>query len=447
MRESSRIEYKRQLNGNFEKEAVAFLNSREGGVIYIGIEDSGELYGVLDVDDVQIKIKDRLKNNIQPSVMGLFDVIHEVRENKDIVRVNIAGGLEKPYYLKKYGMTGKGCFMRVGSASEPMPQKMIDELYSGRTRSSIGKIRSPRQDLTFEQLKIYYNEAGFELNDKFAADLELLTSSGEYNYAGYLLADSNGNSIKVAKYAGLDRVDLIENNEYGYCSLVKAAKYVLDKLELENPTFSRITYKKRINNRLWDHVAVREAVINALIHNDYSNGVPPKFEIFDDRQEITSAGGTILGINEDEFFDGFSNPRNQGLMRIFKDLDMVEQLGSGMPRILKAYPKECFRFTQNFLRITFPMNPDAINLLNAEDEAATKAVITDDASGSEKSSEYKINHLIGLMSENPNITTYEIADELNISTRMVEKYLSQLKEKGIIVRVGGRKTGHWEVLE
>ncbi|WP_052300879.1 ATP-binding protein [Methanoplanus limicola] len=304
---------------------------------------------------------------------------------------------------------------------------------------------------TFLAIWVYYNEAGFELNDKFAANLELLTSSGEYNYAGYLLADSNGNSIKVAKYAGLDRVDLIENNEYGYCSLVKAAKYVLDKLELENPTFSRITYKKRINKRLWDHVAVREAIINALIHNDYSNGVPPKFEIFDDRLEITSAGGTILGINEDEFFDGFSNPRNQELMRIFKDLDMVEQLGSGMPRILKAYPKECFRFTQNFLRITFPMSPDAIKLLNAEDEAATKAVITDDASGSEKSSEksseYKIDHLIGLMSENPNITTYEIADELNISTRMVEKYLSQLKEKGIIVRIGGRKTGHWEVLE
>ncbi|WP_083824981.1 AlbA family DNA-binding domain-containing protein [Methanoplanus limicola] len=156
MRESSRIEYKRQLNDNFEKEVVAFLNSREGGVIYIGIEDSGELYGVLDVDDVQLKIKDRLKNNIQPSVMGLFDVIHEVRDDKDIVRINIAGGPEKPYYLKKYGMTGKGCFMRVGSASEPMPQRMIDEFYSGRTRSSIGKIRSPRQDLTFEQLKIYY---------------------------------------------------------------------------------------------------------------------------------------------------------------------------------------------------------------------------------------------------------------------------------------------------
>jgi len=175
MRESNRIEYKRQLNDGLEKEAVAFLNSREGGVIYIGIDDSGAVFGVSDSDDVQLKIKDRLKNNIQPSVMGLFDVIHEIRENTDIIRINVACGSEKPYYLKKYGMTDRGCFIRVGSASEPMPQRMIDEFYSRRIRDSIGKIRSPRQDLSFEQLRIYYQEKGFSLGDKFSANLELLT--------------------------------------------------------------------------------------------------------------------------------------------------------------------------------------------------------------------------------------------------------------------------------
>ncbi len=152
---SNRIEYKRQLNNGLEKEAVAFLNSREGGIIYIGIDDSGEVFGVFDPDDTRLKIKDRLKNNIQPSVMGLFDVIHEVRENTDIIRINVASGSEKPYYLKKYGMTDRGCFIRVGSASEPMPQRMIDEFYSGRIRHSIGKIRSPRQALSFHHLPVF----------------------------------------------------------------------------------------------------------------------------------------------------------------------------------------------------------------------------------------------------------------------------------------------------
>ncbi len=447
MGESNRVEYKRQLNDGLEKEVVAFLNYREGGVIYIGVEDSGDAFGVLNSDGVQLKIKDRLKNNIRPSVMGLFDVIHEVRGNKDIIRINIASGSEKPYYLKKYGMTDKGCFIRVGSASEPMPQRMIEEYFSGRIRNSIGKIRSPRQDLTFEQLKIYYNEAGFDLGDKFAANLELLTDSKEYNYAGYLLADSNGNSVKVAKYAGLDRVNLIESNEYGYCSLVKAAKLVLDKLDLENPTATRITYKERINKRLWDNVALREAVINAMIHNDYSNEIPPKFEIFDDRLEITSSGGLILGINEDEFFEGYSNPRNKELMRIYKDLGMVEQLGSGLPRILNVYPKECFKFTANFLRITLPVNPVVMGRLEADKKADMATDVSSSEKMSEKMSEKTESSILQLLLITPDLTIFDIADELKVTTRTVERNLSKLKKEGKIVRVGGRKTGHWEIFD
>ena len=114
-------------------------------------------------------------------------------------------------------MSERGCFVRIGSASEPMPVRMIEELFARRTRNSIGRIKAPRQDLSFEQLKIYYNEADFELSKQFASNLELLTEADEYNYAAYLLADKNGNSIKVAKYAGADRVDLIESN--GICVL------------------------------------------------------------------------------------------------------------------------------------------------------------------------------------------------------------------------------------
>ncbi|MDD5699379.1 MAG: ATP-binding protein [Victivallaceae bacterium] len=241
---------------------------------------------------------------------------------------------------------------------------MIEELFSSRTRNSIGKIKAPRQDLSFEQLKIYYDESGLHLGDKFASNLELLTEAGEYNYAGYLLADKNGNSIKVAKYAGKDRIDLIESNEYGYYSLIKAAKQVLDKLDLENKTATKITSKERIDTRLWNAVALREAVTNAIIHNDYSNEIPPKFEIFSDRLEITSAGGIPQGLDQDEFFEGYSVPRNKEFMRIFKDLEMVEYLGSGLPRILKVYSKDCFVFSANFLRIIFPITPDSINEAN-----------------------------------------------------------------------------------
>lgn len=96
-----------------------------------------------------------------------------------------------------------------------------------------------------------------------------------------------------------------------------------------------------------------EAVINAIVHNDYSREAPPKFEIFADRIEITSACALPEGLTSAEFFEGYSIPRNKELMRVFKDLEMVEHLGSGLPRITEFYGPECFRFTENFLRITF----------------------------------------------------------------------------------------------
>ena len=352
--ETNRIEYKQELTDDLEKEAVAFLNYPEGGVLYIGIEKTGTAIGVIDIDSDMLKIKDRLKNNITPSCMGLFDIATENIDSRDVIKITFASGPEKPYYIKKLGMSEKGTFIRVGTAAEPMPVKMIESLFAKRIRNSIGKIKSPNQNLTFEQLKIYYEGANKALNQQFASNLELLSEEGQYNYVAYLLADLNGMSMKVAKYEGVDRVDLMENNEYGYCSLVKATKQVLDKINVENKTLARITPKEREEKRLWNSVALREAVINAIVHNDYTSEIPPKFEFFDDRIEITSFGSLPQGMTEKEFFEGYSVPRNKELMRVFRDLDLVEHLGSGIPRILRSYGKECFKFTENFLRMTFP---------------------------------------------------------------------------------------------
>ena len=178
MTETNRIEYKQELTKalDLEKEVIAFLNYHEGGFIYIGIDKHGTIVGISDMDGDMLKIKDRLKNNILPSCMGLFDVRADKKEGIDIIKITVASGSEKPYYKRKYGMSEKGCFIRNGTAADPMPQKMIDDLFAKRTRNSIGKIRSHRQDLSFEQLKIYYETKGLNLTDKFAKDFDLYVS-------------------------------------------------------------------------------------------------------------------------------------------------------------------------------------------------------------------------------------------------------------------------------
>ena len=166
MSETNRIEYKRELTSelDIEKEVVAFLNYKEGGYIYIGIDKDGSTVGVNDVDDCMLRLKDRIKHNISPSAMGLFDIAEEQKDGRSIIKVTVASGIEKPYFKTKYGMTPRGAYLRVGTSAEPMPQEQIDRLFAMRTRNSIGRIVSNRQDLSFEQLRIYYDERGKRLN-------------------------------------------------------------------------------------------------------------------------------------------------------------------------------------------------------------------------------------------------------------------------------------------
>ena len=446
MPETNRIEYKRELSDGLEKEVIAFLNYREGGILYIGIDKNENVYGLADSDGDQLKIKDRLKNNIRPSALGLFDIASEERTGKDILKIIIASGPEKPYHLKKYGMSEKGCFIRMGSSAEPMSQKMIDELFAKRTRNSISKIKAGRQDLSFGQLKIYYEEAGYNLGKAFAKNLELLTEDGAFNYAGYLLADKNNTSIKVAKYSGKTRTDLIESNEYGHECLVKATKQVIDKIAVENRTTTKITAKERQQTNLWNPIALREAIINAFVHNDYTNEITPKFEIFADRIEITSAGGLPEGLSKQEFFEGFSVPRNKELMRIFKDLELVEQLGSGIPRILEHYGKESFSFSDNFLRMTFVAKETTVEdggqiggVMGGQKGGAIGGVIDSSEALTKRQKE-----VLKLIAANTSITYNEIAEALSINESAVGKHITAIKNKGFLVRQGETR-GYWEI--
>lgn len=364
--ETNRIENKEQLNDDFEQEVIAFLNYREGGSIFVGIKKNGKVVGIDNVDQIQLQIKDRIKNNIQPSTLGLFDVIVEIIEDKEVIKVVISSGTEKPYYLRKKGMCPAGCYIRIGSSKEQMTTEMIDNLYARRVRNSLNKIESPRQDLTFKQLKIYYEGQGNTITNNFERNLELVMENEKYNYNGYLLADENGTSIKVARYAGTNKVDLLENYEFGYCSLIKATQSVIDKMTVENKRAAKITSKTRIEKTLVDSKALKEAIINAMVHNDYSSGIPPVFEIFSDRFTITSYGGLPQEITQEDFFNAVSAPRNKELMRVFKDVDLVEQLGSGMERIMSVYDKSIFEFLPNFLRINFYFDKEVLKYLDTD---------------------------------------------------------------------------------
>ena len=356
--EDVRNEFKVKLTDKFEEEVISFLNTN-GGNIYIGINDKGDIVGINGkIDLLQRTIKDRIKDNIMPSTLGLYDVVTLEENGKKYIKVIIAHGSEGPYYIKGMGMTPDSCFIRVGSSIQSMPYDMINNRVNKRTRTSLRNIVSPKQNLTFSQLKIYYEEKGFNINNNFLKQLDLYTDDGKYNYNAYLLADNNTVSIKFGKYAGTNAVDLIENEDFGNCSLIKATKNILNKIEIENKIFTKIEYPERKEIKMYDFVAVREAIVNAIVHNDWSNEYAPKFEMFSDRLVISSNGGIQPSTTKEEFLEGYSLPKNKELMKVFNDLDLVEQMGTGIIRILQSYDKKSFEFFPNFIRVTFPFNKD-----------------------------------------------------------------------------------------
>ena len=382
--ETNRIENKEQLNEDFEQEVIAFLNYKEGGIIYVGINKNGQVVGVEDVDLTQLQIKDRIKNNIQPSTLGLFDVTVETIDNKEVIKVIISSGTEKPYYLRKKGRTPEGCYIRVGSSKERMTERMIDDMYAKRIKNTLKEIDSPRQELTFNQLKIYYEEHGLKLNDNYLQNLDLLTSEGKYNYNAFLLADENNVSIKLVKYVGTNKLELLENLEFGNRCLITATQRILDRLYFENTTYAKIEYFGRKEQEKIDSKALKEAVINAIVHNDYSYGNSPIIELYSDRIEITSAGGLPQELSQEEFLEGVTAPRNKELIRVFKDVDLIENIGSGVLRILDAYDKSCFKFMEHFLRVSFNYKE---NPFEYEDTAKTKS----SKLGSKKSSKLAVS--------------------------------------------------------
>jgi len=371
--ETNRIEFKRELTGDLEKDVVAFLNA-EGGQIHFGVCDDG-------------------------SIMGI----------------------------------------------------------------SLASVVSRHQDLSFSQLKIYYEGHGKVLNQQFAKTLDLTLSDGKSNQLAYLFADTNSVSIRVAKWWGKDKLQLRENEDYGECSLVKAMQKVLDKFDIENITLARKRgMKTREEIRIVDVPSLRELIINAFAHNDYSNGDTPIFDIYSDRFEITSYGGLVSGMTIEEFFGGVSRPRNLEIMRIFKDMEYVERLGSGIPAIEKKYERGIFHFSNSVIRFVLPFTNVKDIARQAKSTSKNGMTTTSKPQDNRKTTtskpqekgmkttskgQEKAETIFSILATTPTASVSTIATKLSLSIKSVRRQIDKLKSAGRIRRIGPDKGGHWEIIK
>lgn len=421
------------LNDKLEKEVVSFLNSDLGGTILIGISYDGAVPGIDSCDKVLPLVMDRLRVNISPTCLGLVDAVSCESNGKTFIKVIIARGTDKPYYLRLVGMSPAGCFMRKDGVIKQMDSETVKELSEKKDMSALKNIVSPLgSDLSFAQLRIYYEEKGIKHLDDIKKALDLYEIEGRLNYAAYLLSDGNMVSFNVIKYEGTDRSMVVEDNDYGKCSLLRAADKILQKLEVENRTFTVSTSGGREVRYLLEKNALKEAVINAILHNDYSRDIMPKIEIFCDRIEISSFGVLPKDLNKDIFFEGRPMPRNRELVRVFKDLGFSGEAGSGVEIIAGRYGPEVFCFTESGLTVILPFNLDFVNA-GKKDQVTEKPFIR------------TREKIIEILKKDPFSTAGKVAYLTGVSQKAIEWHFKKMTDSGILKREGSRKTGKWKI--
>jgi predicted HTH transcriptional regulator len=184
-----------------------------------------------------------------------------------------------------------------------------------------------------------------------------------------------------------------------------------------------------------------------VVHNDFTREVPPVIEFYSDRLSITSYGGLVEGLSVEEFFAGRSMPRNREIMRIYRDLDLVEQLGSGMNRILSAYSPDVFKISDNFLEVCFPIEGSLeFSKKGTPDEIPVKMAAAKKW-GEKYGEKWGENEkaVLECMEQDRKVSILAISDKTGLSPSGVEKILSRFKKRGILRRIGPAKGGYWEI--
>ena len=438
--ESNELELKEKLNDKFVREAVAFLNA-DGGKIIIGVSDNGEVVGVDNIDETLKQISNIIMDNIEPVANDCIKPEILFDDGKVLVSVTISKG-EKPIYcIKKYGFSSIGCPIRIGTTCREMTEEQIEARYQQKFLNNDLLIEAPTnlKQLSFHSLKQFYLDKGYRLNDDtFETNLYLISKSGDYNVMGELLSDNNRYSMIFVKFSGTGKASISQRTDYGKRSLLFAYEQLMNRISSENICLSDTTTRPRQDKYLFDYNCVNEAVINAIVHNDWTIS-EPQVSYYSNRLEILSHGGLPHGLKEDEFFRGISRPRNQKLMKIFSDLDIVDHTGHGIPTIVEKYGRSVFEISASYIMVTIPFDDDVVRETSFQN-VGKNIGIYDDVNKTEEA-------ILKSILRNPKASQVAIAAEISKTPKTVERNLSGLVKKGYVIRQGSKRSGQWIVVK
>ncbi len=383
-RESETIELKEIVVDEIKKEIIAFANC-DGGTLYIGVQDDGTVVGVDDPDGVSLQISNMVRDAIR---------------------------------------------------------RMIKETDGDRFEA----MRCLNQELTFEAAKKEFELRNIEFGPQHMRTLKLVDQDNLYSNLGLLLSDQCVHTIRVAVFQGTDQTVFRDRREFSG-SLLRQMNEVYDFIDFRNQTRATIEKLLRSDVRDYPEIAVREALLNLLVHREYSFSASALISIYTDRIEFVSIGGLMPGIDLEDIMAGISVCRNQDLANVFYRLHLIEAYGTGLAKIMKAYEgmeeKPVIETTKNTFKIRLPninakYEKDTEPALFAE-PPANAPVDTPFGENNKKVLEYARTHGI--------VTRNDVIGLLGVSASTAARVLKKLVKSNLLKQNGRARSTNYTIVK
>ena len=438
--ETETIELKSIVLDDIKKEIIAFANS-DGGTVYVGVADDGTVLGVESADECALQVSNMVRDAIKPDVTMFIHYETLDCEGKSVVAVNVQRGTNRPYYLAKKGLRPEGVYVRQGYSSVPATDTAIRQMIKETDGDSFENMRSINQALTFETTKEEFKKRNIAFGRPQMQTLKLISSDDLYTNLGLLLSEQCPYTIKAAVFEGTNQNIFKDRREFSG-SLMRQLNEVYDYIDFHNQTHATFQKLLRIDTRDYPEIAVREALLNSLVHRDYSFRASTLVSIYDDRIEFVSIGGLLPGLALDDLMMGVSVCRNPDLANIFYRLQLIEAYGTGMKKIIGAYADAAMQpkitATSNAFKIILP-NVNAMPKAVETPKKIEKAAVQVSDSSEEK--------VLQFLAEHQAITRKETQVLLDVSQSTAGRVLKAMVDNGQIKQIGGSRTTRYELRE
>lgn len=425
--ESETLEFK-ESTVELEKGIISLtsmLNKNGHGEVLFGVKDNGDVVGQ-DIGKTTFKsISQAIDNYVDPAIISTIEK-RVSSDGRTYISVK-ANGTNRPYACRNV------IYIRTGEEDRRVPMSELRKMFMSSGDNLISST-SNNQELTFNELISILDENGVSHKDNtnLLKSLDLFNSEGTYNLQGQLLSDQNPAVLTVAIFSGLDRTVISHRSEFsGHCLLTEVRRS-LEYVESLNETSVEVGSGRRKEQKLFDMDSVREAWINACVHNYWLNATPPTIHIFDDRMEIISFGAKPYWLSDDNFFTGMSQPVNESLMKIFIRVGLSEHTGHGVPVVVDHYGRGCYNLTNTGITVTIPFARE-----RASASLRGQIVILTDAERS----------ILDTLRMRPYYTLTDVANSTGLSRSYVGKAVTKLKGFGLVERKGSNKKGLWKVTD